>query len=61
MTTAYDIQKWERCKELATGCGVEIQYDIGKSFRIIRLSDKITLGCFNDLNEVFAYLCGRIG
>jgi hypothetical protein len=53
--TAFDIAKWERCKELADMFGVKIE--VRNNFK---LTDKkgCMLGVLGTVAEVFAFLCG---
>jgi len=51
----YDIQKWQRCEELAELLGVGI--DVNEGFRLTN-TNGLNLGVFRTVDEVYAFLCG---
>ena len=51
----YDIQKWNRCLEIAEPRGVEIE--IKEGF-FLRDRDGFSLGSFGTVAEVYSFLCG---
>jgi hypothetical protein len=54
VTTARDIGKWERCKEIASELGVAIRLSEG----FMLTHDGLTLGVMYSLDEVYGFLCG---
>ena len=53
--SVYEIQKWQRCQELAAQNGVTIELVSG-----FRLTDKngLGLGAVETVAELFTFLCG---
>ena len=53
---AFDVAKWERCKEIAIETGVIIT--VNETFLLTNKFTQSTLGKLDTLDEVYAYLCG---
>ena len=54
MTTAREIGKWEKCKQLASEIGVTIT--LNEYF--VLTHKKLNLGVLYSVDEVYGFLCG---
>jgi hypothetical protein len=53
--TGYQLQKWERTKELAKLCNVTWQLRKDIAFFTVK---GLSLGSFETVDEAFAFMCG---